>query len=117
TFTSLSAYRSIDYAWLNDGDGFDTFFVQYGQHDESDQFTQEFRLASRGDSKLQWILGAYYLKEDAKTFMAIPFILGTPADYIMWDGKSDTEGYALFGQATYAFTDRLRLTAGLRYNK
>lgn len=117
TFTSLSAYRSIDYEWLNDGDGFDTFFVQYGQHDESKQFTQEFRLASSGDSKLQWILGAYYLKEDAKTFMAIPFILGTPNDYIMWDGKSDTEGYALFGQATYSFTDRLRLTAGLRYNK
>lgn len=117
TFTSLSAYRSIDYAWLNDGDGFDTFFVQYGQHDESDQFTQEFQLASSGDSKLQWILGAYYLKEDAKTFMAIPFIIGTPNDYIMWDGRSDTEGYAVFGQATYAFTDRLRLTAGLRYNK
>jgi iron complex outermembrane receptor protein len=118
TFTSLSAYRSIDFSWINDGDGFDAFFVTYFQTDESEQFTQEFQLSSSDDSALQWILGAYYLTEDATTFTGIPFLFPVfAAPYILWDGKSDTEAYALFGQATYAFTDRLRVTAGLRYNK
>lgn len=117
TLTSLSAYRSIDCARINDGDGFDIFFVQFCQRDQSDQFTQGFELASSGDSKLRLILGACYRKEDPTTFMAIPFILGTPNDYIVWDGRSDTEGYARFGQVTYAFTDKCRITASLRYNK
>lgn len=117
TFTSLTAFREIDFSWINDGDGFDTFFVTYFQTDNSKQISQEFQLASSGDSRLQWILGAYYLKEDAETFTGIPFVIGSPADYILWDGVSDTEAYAVFGQATYAFTDRLRATVGLRYNK
>jgi len=119
TFTSLTAYRQIDFSWINDGDGFDTFFVTYFQTDESEQFTQEFQLSSGGGSALQWILGAFYLKEDAKTFTGIPFVLSAfgPSPFILWDGKSDTEAYALFGQATYAFTDKLKVTAGLRFNK
>jgi iron complex outermembrane recepter protein len=117
TFTSLTSYRTIDFSWINDGDGFDTFFVTYFQTDESEQLTQEFQLASNTDSKLQWIVGAFYLDEEAETFTGIPFIIGTPNDYILWDGRSDTEAWAVFGQATYAFTDRLTVTAGLRYNE
>jgi iron complex outermembrane receptor protein len=116
-FTSLTGYREIDFSWINDGDGFDQFFVTYFQTDNSEQFTQEFQLASQGDAALQWILGAYYLSEDAVTFTGIPFIIGTPNDFILWDGQSDTDAYALYGQGTYTFTDRLRVTAGLRYNK
>ena len=117
TFTSLTGYRKIDFSWINDGDGFDTFFVTYFQTDESKQFTQEFQLASSGDTGLDWILGAYYLSEDATTFTGIPFIIGSPADFILWDGESNTDAFAVFGQATYSFTDRLRVTGGVRYNK
>jgi iron complex outermembrane receptor protein len=116
-FTSITGYRDIDFSWINDGDGFDQFFVTYFQTDESQQFTQEFQLASQGDGKLQWIVGAYYLDESAETFTGIPFIIPVPEPYILWDGKSDTTAYALFGQGTYSLTDRLRITAGLRYNK
>jgi len=116
-FTSLTGYRDIDFSWINDGDGFDTFFVTYFQTDNSKQFTQEFQLASTTDSKLEWLVGAYYLNEEAKTFTGIPFIIGSPNDFILWDGKSNTDAYAVYGQATYAFTDKLRVTAGVRYNK
>lgn len=119
TFTSLSTYRKIDFSWINDGDGFDTFFVTYFQTDASKQFTQEFQLASAGDGNLEWILGAYYLDEDAETFTGIPFVWNIfgPAPYILWDGVSNTEALGLFGQATYAVSDKLKVTAGLRYNK
>jgi iron complex outermembrane receptor protein len=117
TLTSLTGYRSIDFSWINDGDGFDQFFVTYFQTDESTQLTQEFQLSNSDDGPLQWIVGAYYLNEDAETFTGIPFIIPVPQPAILWDGKSDTDAYAIFGQATYAFTDRLRGTLGLRYNK
>ncbi len=119
TFTSLTAYRTIDFSWINDGDGFDTYFVTYFQTDESKQWTQEFQLASDGGGKLDWIVGGFYLDEDAKTFTGIPFVLPFfgPAPYILWDGVSDTKAYAIYGQGTYAFNDRLKLTVGARYNK
>jgi iron complex outermembrane receptor protein len=119
SFTSLTSYRTIDFSWINDGDGFDTYFVTYFQTDESEQFTQEFQLASNTDAKLQWILGAFYLDEEAKTFTGIPFVLPFfgPAPYILWDGKSETQAYGLYAQGTYAFSDKLKLTVGARYNK
>jgi iron complex outermembrane receptor protein len=119
TLTSLTAYRTIDFSWINDGDGFDTYFVTYFQTDESEQWTQEFQLASTTDAKLQWIVGAFYLDEEAKTFTGIPFVLPFfgPAPYILWDGKSETEAYGLYAQGTYAFNDKLKLTVGARYNK
>ncbi len=116
TLMSLSGYRKINFSWLNDGDGLDQFFVNYFQTDESEQFSQEFQLTSPDDSRLQWMLGAYYLTEDATGFMGVPFIIPVPQPVIMWDGKSDTTAYAVFGQMTYKFTDKLSTTLGVRYN-
>jgi len=120
TLSSLTGYRKIDFSWINDGDGFDTYFVNYFQTDESDQVTQEFQLTSNDpDAKLQWLVGAYYLDESAKTFTGIPFLafVNPAAPYLLWDGEANTSAYAVFGQATYAFSDRLRVTVGARYNK
>jgi iron complex outermembrane recepter protein len=117
TFTSLTGYKQIDFNWINDGDGFDQFFVVYFQDDSSSQLTQEFQLSNAGtDSRLQWLAGAYYLNEDAESFLGIPFVIGSGADFITWDGEAETNAYALFGQATWSFTDQLRATFGLRYN-
>jgi iron complex outermembrane receptor protein len=119
TLTSLTGYRNIDFSWINDGDGFDTYFVNYFQTDESKQLTQEFQLTSNGSGPWQWIAGAFYLDEEADTFTGIPFLAfaNPAAPYIIWDGASNTQAWAVFGQATYSITDRLRATAGLRYNK
>jgi iron complex outermembrane receptor protein len=119
TLMSLSAYRKIDFSWINDGDGFDQLFVNYFQTDKSKQFTQELQLSSAGDGPLQWILGAFYLDEKAETFTGIPFLylVPSPSPALLWDGESNTKAYAVYGQATYSWTDRLRTTLGLRYNK
>ncbi len=120
TLTSLTAYRSIDFSWINDGDGYDTYFVNYFQTDESKQLTQEFQLTSNDeDARLKWIVGAYYLDEEAETFTGIPFLAfaNPAAPYILWDGESNTQSYAIFGQASYDLTDRLTLIGGARYNR
>jgi iron complex outermembrane receptor protein len=122
---SQTAYRKTIYSWLNDGDGLDVFFVTYFQDDDSKQTTQEFQLSNTDDGPLQWILGAFYLKEDSKTFSGLAFnglvaAVGTPKgspEGILIDGASNTKSYSAFGQATYSLSDRLRLTGGVRYTK
>jgi iron complex outermembrane receptor protein len=122
---SQTAYRKTQFSWLNDGDGTDVFFVTYFQDDDSKQLTQELQLSSNGDGALQWIVGGFYLKEEGKTFSGLAFnglaaALGFPAgsiEGILIDGESNTESYSAFAQGTYSFSDRTRLTAGVRYTK
>ena len=119
---SQTAYRETVYSWLNDGDGTDVFFVTYFQDDDSKQTTQELQLTNTDDSALKWILGAFYLKEESKTFSGLAFTglsLGGPGspEGILIDGASNTESYSAFGQGTYSFNDRFRMTAGVRYTR
>lgn len=119
---SQTAYRETVFSWLNDGDGTDVFFVTYFQDDDSKQTTQEFQLSNTDEGALKWILGAFYLKEESKTFSGLAFTglsLGGPGspEGILIDGESNTESYSAFGQATYSFNDRLRVIGGVRYTK
>lgn len=118
TFRSITAFRDIEFGWLNDGDGIEAFLVTYFQADESDQLTQEFQLSSAGDGKLSWTIGAYYLQEDGNSFVGIPLPLGFGAPLaVLINGESETTAYAAFGELYYYFTDKLRLTAGARYSQ
>lgn len=98
-------------------------------------FTQELRLASNGDGPLQWVIGGFYSDTDRFYRQRLP----TPGydaftDQVLGDGTSDAvangfpadspynadlpynlEQIAVFGEATYAFNDRLDLTVGARY--
>ena len=74
------------------------------------QVTNELRLASDTDSKLQWLGGlyAYQVTNDGDFIVG-----GFPLAQI---SRNRLEGYAAFGEATYSFTDALRFTAGARFS-
>ena len=84
----------------------------------SKTFNQEFRLASKGDTRLQWLVGGLYsrnrrlIKEQVVT-------QGGAQRYgvdLLVDSqfRRVTEEKALFGELTLGVTDRLKLTAGVR---
>ncbi len=88
-----------------------------------DKFSQEIRLTSRRDGRFLWQLGAFYTYErgnqtqflflnqkDGTPFPGLPelFFAELPATY--------QEG-AVFGNASFKFTDRLSLAAGLRFSR
>jgi iron complex outermembrane receptor protein len=79
----------------------------------------EVRLASAADSRVRWLLGAYYLRsEGGPTFsgqVTNDPISGTnyTTDQVFAPGKT----LAAFGQITYPITDSFRLTGGLRYSR
>jgi iron complex outermembrane receptor protein len=113
TLRSITAYREMEFDWLNDGDGLEAFLVTYFQNDDSDLFTQEFQLLSANDGPLTWVAGLFYLDESSDSFIGIPI---NGFANLLIDGTADTTAYAVFGQAAYAFTDGLRGILGLRYN-
>ncbi len=119
TVRSITSYRDIEFEWLNDGDGIEAYLVNYFQIDESEQFTQEFQLISDDEGPLTWTAGVYFLDEDSDSFIGIPIVplvgIFDPAAVLI-EGESETTAYAVFGEATWAFREDLRLNLGLRYN-
>ncbi|THD78551.1 MAG: TonB-dependent receptor [Phenylobacterium sp.] len=83
---------------------------------------QEFNLI--GDNgRLQWLLGAFFFHENSDVVFPLAFgqdfapLIGLPTGTQLTQSVgSKTTSYALFGNLTYAVTDRLKLEFGLRYN-
>ncbi len=115
TVTSTSAYRDVEFDWVNDGDGLSDFLVVYFQRDESEQFTQDLQIASNGDGPFQWIVGGFFLTEDAEGVYAIPLGPAFGDSTIVYDGANKTDAYGVFVEGKYSFGD-VSLTAGVRYS-
>lgn len=89
-----------------------------------DKFTQELRLTSKSDGPFLWQLGAFFTYEraDQSQFVFLRQLDGTPftgANAILntlaaLDLPSTYTEYAGFANASYNFTDRFSLGAGLR---
>jgi iron complex outermembrane recepter protein len=114
TLTSITAYRDNEFRAAFDGDATDVLIQDFINTDDSDQISQELRLSSRGWDNLEWIVGFYYFHDDAKTTISIP-ILAFGFD-ILHIADMKTDAFAVFGQATYSFSDALSFTVGLRYS-
>jgi iron complex outermembrane receptor protein len=114
TITSVTAWRDIEFDWINDGDGLSDFLVVYFQRDESEQFSQDLQIASSGDGPFQWIVGGSYLKEDSDGLYAIPLGPAFGNSTIAYIGTNKTEAFGIFAEGSYKFGD-LTVTAGIRY--
>ncbi|NUS61991.1 MAG: TonB-dependent receptor, partial [Lysobacter sp.] len=90
------------------------------------QFTQEFRLQSKAGTDFEWLVGAFYSKEDGDNHQFIPLYQmdGSPLP-APWDGilgvlgelfiPSTYEETAVFANGAYKFTDSFKLGAGVRW--
>ncbi|MBY6188855.1 TonB-dependent receptor [Microbulbifer agarilyticus] len=77
--------------------------------------SHELQLQSTGSGPLQWIAGAFYFEED-NNMQGGWINSGNNADY--WNQPARTlKSQAFFTQGTYALTDQLNLTLGLRYTE
>ena len=112
---SISAFREVDSAFAHDGDN--TPFYLSWVRDEiyvQEQFSQEIHLLGTGFSdRLQWILGGFYFTEDGNNY--------NPVDFAGVDiesgAKFDHESIAGFAQGTFDVTEKLHITAGIRYTE
>ncbi|HLI67201.1 MAG TPA: TonB-dependent receptor [Caulobacteraceae bacterium] len=124
TLTSITGYRYVDAKFPNDiiGDPENELPTVGLVHDT--QVSQEIRLASPSDQRLIWVAGIFALHSDKREGGPIGFFFNpnTIAGFFLPDNnytqfndqKVATDSVAVFGEATYAFTPELKLTAGLR---
>jgi outer membrane receptor protein involved in Fe transport len=92
--------------------------VALASESEGRIFTEELRLTSNGDGRLNWTLGAFFRDSSADAVsesVVSPAIL--PFTLLGTDGTSpsDSRSWAVFGEASYRFVPSLEATIGLRY--
>ena len=107
TLTAIPGYRKSSTDFINYLPGF-----LLDVTDEAEQWSFETRLASSTDGPFQYVLGAFYFKEeqDAVNFFAQGRLATT-----LFTPHLETESFAVFGQATYSLTDAFRVIAGGRW--
>jgi len=103
-----------------------TFYnIPFNETDSTRVFTQEIRLASKGGGRLQWIGGVFYQDfesifseynaSEELAFISVGGAAANPTGIIYQAyNPYHIKQYALFGEGTYALTDTLKLTAGIR---
>lgn len=125
TLTSVTGFRTFDVHFGSDDDGSATTALHLFQDEKSDSWSQEFRLNGEQGS-WRWFAGATVYREESSVFFAADYdldlLLGIPTPpstfgVIREEGTADgeTNGFAFYVDATFDLTEKLSLTAGLRY--
>jgi iron complex outermembrane recepter protein len=142
TVTSLSSYREVEADINNLVFGTDELAALLVQSvpspfgaillagtnpyvEDSETWTQEFRITSAGDGRLQWVAGLYYMHEETRRnergvigVVTANGVGGVITLVPVTDGGADTtnetDSYAVFGQLSYAITEDLGITVGAR---
>jgi iron complex outermembrane recepter protein len=112
-------------------------YMYYDYRSDVKRVTNELRLQSKGDGRLRWIVGAYSenTKNTYSSFYHMPGIQQNgeqatywtyyygntatpfPEEWYSSSSRYDVRQNAVFGESNYAITDKLRLTAGVRWYK
>jgi outer membrane receptor protein involved in Fe transport len=138
TLTSITGWSQYSSELLaTDIDQVALPLITFRDTQAGDSFSQEVRLASPSGGNFEWLVGGFYLDttfergDRGRTAMfevqpaaalfplspALPaqVVQGQPGDRGFQDSRASSEYFALFGQATYRFSDVFSLTGGLRW--
>lgn len=142
TLTSITAWRRWSFNPPQDSDSSPLDIYQNMAISRSDQFSQEFRLASKRRGPLEWQVGAFLYYSKLKdhyvvhqfgadvipwynayntlagnSFTPIPLSFRTQLTgaQIVEDTRVENRNVAAYGQGTWHVTSKLDLTGGLRY--
>ena len=114
-FKSITGVRGIDWRAGVDLDGLPESIQEVTDHQEQDQFSQEFQLTGKafGD-KMDYVAGLYYFQEDGFVHDFVPF--GSTLYIYDVANDVDTKAYAAFFHVDYAVNDAFAVTVGARYS-
>lgn len=111
---SITAYRSLESEFSRDGDHSPLTISQFFDYVDQEQLSQELQLLGKSfDDRLNWILGFYYFQEDGLNINELDFLISS----FRSGGYFDNSSQAIFAQGTFDVTDRLHLTAGIRWTE
>ncbi|WP_411819924.1 TonB-dependent receptor [Hyphococcus formosus] len=123
---SLSSYRETRPLNRNDLDASPVFGVDQLRLEDHHQFSQELQLSSPEYDRFNFILGAFYFREEnfIRNEYYLPFtedLFLLPPDPVCCllelNGETETTAFAFFGEGNIHITDRLDLVVGARYSE
>lgn len=136
TIKSLTGYRKLEQIQDQDFDRTPLPIYYLTEDIDIEYFTQELQITGLSfDDRLQWVLGAFYYHDDAKdwrrrsgTSDPSNSSFANDLSAIDPDGAGQgigvlerkllkTESLAFYGQGTFALTDQMNFTAGLRWTR
>jgi iron complex outermembrane recepter protein len=115
---SISAYRADKNFTYQDLDAAPVRLLDVSGNQRTKTFSEELRILSPAESKLQWIGGLMYYHSNANygpgilTGSALAAIGGSQTV----SGTQKLDAYAGFGEINFNIFDNTRLTAGARYS-
>lgn len=122
TLTSITAYQTIGLSF-RDID-FPGFFHSFYNNEIGENlppqrvWSQELRINSKEDSRLQYTVGAYGFSQrgfEPSTNLAFESP-SFPDTYFIFRNRSNNVGVAGFGELSYQLTNKLKATVGMRYD-
>lgn len=115
SFKSITAFRKLDSVNGRDEDHSPVLIGHTLDIFDHEQFSQELQLQGIAlDNQLKWITGLYYFAEEGLNVDDVDF---GALVHLTSGGEVDNSSLAAFAQATYDFTEKLSVTAGLRWTK
>jgi iron complex outermembrane receptor protein len=116
TITYIGGFDVINYRQAYFSDLAPTSTYNYNEHPQT--VNQEIHVASRDDQRLTWLVGSYFFNEvnDLFDFTRRPGVGGVQVRGNTYQYTTNAQSIAGFGSASYALTDTLKLTGGIRYS-
>jgi iron complex outermembrane receptor protein len=116
---AIFGYRQSDITNHHDRDVSPARVYDYDQVQSLENYSAELQLLGEGE-RFNWVFGLYYFGEtprDTRNIHEYSPSTNTPPEPsdTVNDYSVDADSYAAFFQGEYALTDRLTVTAGVRY--
>jgi outer membrane receptor protein involved in Fe transport len=127
TLTSVTSYSTAEFSVMQDATRFFGTLLGGVLSDllntfDQEKLTQEIRLTSPAGDRFEWLVGGFYTDEDNEVGQLLSAYDPTTGELIpgfnpvaLVGLPNEYQEYAIFGNATYKFTDLFHLTAGVRY--
>lgn len=112
---SITGYKKSKVLSFNQMSQTSPYFFILPQYIDNNDFTQEIQLKSHGDSKISWIVGAYYMHYFSGYNPAQIYgdIFGPGVVYSL-RGLQKVDSYSAFAQATAPLGEATNVTLGVR---
>jgi iron complex outermembrane receptor protein len=117
-FVSMTGYREVLTDFDYDQDVSSVAIVDARLTGDVRFVTQEFQLLSPQGSKIEWIIGGFYLSSEARSIQFLSGLgLAAAGGLLIPDADISTESFAGYAEATFPVLDALDITAGVRYTQ
>ncbi|MGI9293076.1 MAG: TonB-dependent receptor, partial [Pseudomonadales bacterium] len=120
TFSSMTTYQDLESETNTaDFDASRLVLSDVSDRENNESISQEFQLVSNSDSAFSWMVGTYYFESEGEYqlfFDASQLVVAGFQKLASPQSRVDTTAWAVFGQASYDFSDAWSLTLGGRYS-